>query len=829
MGKGHAWRAVRDRFALPAALAAALLMLLLAVFRSAQNIGQPFPGFLIIREANGRQWSVWDSTPSWWPGLQNTGLNYRDEIIQIADTRLAPGVNYHALFHSAYRQGQDSIPIGIRRNGQTIALKAPLTPFTPAMIVDSYLPSVLTALCIWMLSVAVYRAQPAAALNRAAAMVGALMTIVIGVFFPGLDFDSADPLARLLDLSWVVSVTLVGGWTFDAIMRFTTPAAQLAGSRAYRAARMVVWAVCLLGLLSYLIAKLRWWVFGWSPLAALFDEAGLRFSEVTVFGTGAFAMLRTAWAAWRGDGQRLRRQSRILLLGFLAASPMIATLLYGNHAPARQFVESFDLRYLYLSVPLALAFAILRYQMFRVAHGLFLLPLALAGGALIASIGHWLVQRHAWPVPLVILLAVLAAGSFTALLPRALSRLLNWEGQSYQAVKRFAGRVMRCADLDRLPGEIAGALAVELQVERAAVWLMDADAALTLAGQAAPAELTGVAEGPPLPPRLIPPAEAWQTFAAPIWLDSRERPPAWLAALRRAGLVIAAPLLAQGQTLGLLGLGMRWDEEVFQSRDLEIVELIAQQASLALLNARHIAELRQVPRRVAEAQERERFTIAQELHDTVQQFLGRLPFHLELSRRALVSDAPAADARLQRCIADVESAARTLRQIRSNLAPTQLTNGLAQPLRDLAERFRVRTGLRVHIEIDPAADGRLDPDARHALYRIAQQALDNVEAHAQAANVFVTLAPADDAAHASAGGVRLVIADDGRGFTAEEQERAVREGHFGLLSMRARVEPFDGVCNVRSTPGQGTHVVVWLPARPATREQTIHPAQVAQG
>ena len=117
----------------------------------------------------------------------------------------------------------------------------------------------------------------------------------------------------------------------------------------------------------------------------------------------------------------------------------------------------------------------------------------------------------------------------------------------------------------------------------------------------------------------------------------------------------------QSRLIGVLGW-KRWDERNFRDRDFEIVELIAQQAALFLLTARQIDELRQVPRRVSEAQERERFKIAQELHDTIQQFLGRLPFFLEVSR-SLTHDYPAkADELLQRCIDDVEQAAKTVRQ-----------------------------------------------------------------------------------------------------------------------------------------------------------------------
>src|SRR6185369_8655098 len=105
--------------------------------------------------------------------------------------------------------------------------------------------------------------------------------------------------------------------------------------------------------------------------------------------------------------------------------------------------------------------------------------------------------------------------------------------------------------------------------------------------------------------------------------------------LGASGMIeVVTPLAISGRAVGLLGSGKRWDEEIFDERDLQITELIAQQAGLFLLTALQIEQLRQVPQEIATAQERERFKIAQELHDTIQQFLGRLPFFLEVSRGA---------------------------------------------------------------------------------------------------------------------------------------------------------------------------------------------------
>jgi signal transduction histidine kinase len=270
------------------------------------------------------------------------------------------------------------------------------------------------------------------------------------------------------------------------------------------------------------------------------------------------------------------------------------------------------------------------------------------------------------------------------------------------------------------------------------------------------------------------------------------------------GVEVAATLWASGRPIGLLALGKRWDEEIFDERDLEIVELIAQQAALFLLTAAQIDELRQVPHQIAETQERERFKIAQELHDTVQQFLGRLPFYLEVSRSAAREDPAEAESILERCMTDVEAAAQTVREIRANLAPLQLERSLVIPLRRLVAHFTARSGVAHEVVLGASVDTGLGLEARHAVYRVVQQALDNVAAHAEASHVTVTVDREEER-------VLFAVRDDGRGFADEQRNAAAERGSFGLTSMHARITSLGGELTIESVPGAGTYLRGWLP------------------
>jgi signal transduction histidine kinase len=208
---------------------------------------------------------------------------------------------------------------------------------------------------------------------------------------------------------------------------------------------------------------------------------------------------------------------------------------------------------------------------------------------------------------------------------------------------------------------------------------------------------------------------------------------------------------------------------------------------------------------VAEAQERERYWLAGELHDTIQQFLGRLPFYLTVSRDLIEIDRQQAAALLDRSIDEVEDAARVLREIRANLAPNQLERSLVKPLGSLAAHVERQSGLTVRVDAPEGLDEVTTIGTRHALYRVIQQAIDNTVAHAEATEAIVRLGREN-------GRVTFAVTDNGIGSSPEAMRLAQGRDSFGLQSMRARVETVGGEFKFDSAEGQGTTVSGWVPA-----------------
>lgn len=795
-----------------------------------RDIGRPFGGYMVLDYVNTNEWVVDGATPPWWPVLGSGDLQIEDRLRAINGN--SDILNQGNMYAAAAARGESEVEVRFERGGRVSAVRLPIVTFSLRHLIEFKLPDVIIGLTFWLLALIVYRLRPADPLNRTYAVLGAL----IAVLLTGWRLDLFERTAHFAPWLWLPellrnSAPLLGPTVIHAVILLTSNEGQPPRSLSYRWWLTAGYIIAGVTTLLWWSSRILLWRVGWSPLVGWLDTIPYRTWLAGGVVCLAIALLRVVYTL-RAPTVSLRVKRRVMgvLLGVTIAFPMmVMNYRAGLFLSGSNFCcGGLDLRYLYLAIPLAVAFVILRYQTFHGIHPIFLGVLVLSGSALLASVGDWLIRRSSPALsgdaaavpssgtisvaqlpPFVWLLVIVLIGSAAGIfLPEWLSRLFRWEATSYGAARQFGQRMLHRLDLASLPEEMVMALASALQLDQVALWLWQPEAgSFTLASSA------GVSRGT-LPDHLT---SSSVLLERPAYIGTDAGlAAAWLYPLQACGFEAVAPLNAPGAAdaqdvsaearVGLLALGKRADEEIFHTRDLEIIELIAQQAALFLLTAQQIERLREVPRRVTEAQERERFRLAQELHDTIQQFLGRLPFYLQVSRTSARSRPEQTEALLQRCIADVESAAQTVRQIRGELAPIQLERKLTQPLVDLLERFRARTNLAVRAEIAADIDAKLSPPARHALYRVIQQALDNVDVHARGASrVAVVMHSADRQ-------VQFSVTDDGCGFTEAQRSQAEAAGHFGLRSMQARIHSLGGELTVTSGANDGVVVQGWLPS-----------------
>jgi PAS domain S-box-containing protein len=229
-------------------------------------------------------------------------------------------------------------------------------------------------------------------------------------------------------------------------------------------------------------------------------------------------------------------------------------------------------------------------------------------------------------------------------------------------------------------------------------------------------------------------------------------------------------------------------------------------------------ELRHLSRRIIEAQEAERQRVARELHDGVNQVLASAKMRLRKVQDIASELKPAAREILSRSHRLITQALEENRRIAYNLRPGDLDEfGLAAACQNLCKELRLRTNLAATCSASRLPQ-HLAAVVELNLFRIAQEAVNNAEKHADAKTVRVRIFQKGDS-------IKLQIRDDGRGFDAQASRGAKGKFHGnGLLNMQQRAMSMGGACEVKSVPGKGTVITVGVPLR--TRD---NPGSLAQG
>lgn len=217
------------------------------------------------------------------------------------------------------------------------------------------------------------------------------------------------------------------------------------------------------------------------------------------------------------------------------------------------------------------------------------------------------------------------------------------------------------------------------------------------------------------------------------------------------------------------------------------------------------AKLKKLTQRVFDAQEEERGRVARELHDGISQILVGVRYALDTARRRLGDTDTGAAEPLDKGIENLAGAINEVRRISRDLRPGVLDDlGLGPALKALVDEFGERTGITT--EFGTAVfRNRLGSDAKIALYRIAQEALTNIERHSGASRVSISL-------HGHAKGATLRIVDNGGGISRTQGRRSAG---LGLRNMQERIEQLGGTLRILSTrkgnSGSGTVIEAQVP------------------
>ncbi len=289
-------------------------------------------------------------------------------------------------------------------------------------------------------------------------------------------------------------------------------------------------------------------------------------------------------------------------------------------------------------------------------------------------------------------------------------------------------------------------------------------------------------------------------------------PAEFAALLGKDGLSVLEvfPLQAGDQPLGMLALAREYGNP-YSDDEISFIKSLASPIALAIQNARLFEQLtesqdqlRGLSRQLVQIQENQFSQLAEELHDRVGQDMTAININLNILQtllpRNVSEDVIARLADTEKLV--IESVKR-MRSTMTELRPPMLDQyGLTAALYWYSEQYQRRTGIHINVNDRYMKNTRLPTEVEIALFRIAQEALNNVAKHASATQVDIELFEED-------GNVMMAITDNGIGFDAKDQKLRNLQ-HWGVPLMRERARAINGKFLLRSVPGQGTQIVVQL-------------------
>jgi signal transduction histidine kinase len=258
---------------------------------------------------------------------------------------------------------------------------------------------------------------------------------------------------------------------------------------------------------------------------------------------------------------------------------------------------------------------------------------------------------------------------------------------------------------------------------------------------------------------------------------------------------LGVPIVAKGDIIGAFYLTEKEGAAAFDDADEKVISVLAAHAAIAIENAR----LFEASRELSVIEERNR--LARELHDAMTQNLFSLALTAQAAGGLVRTDPERAEAEIDHVGKLARETQAELRSLIFELRPPRLeADGLVatvgKDLEVLGRAHGLKADLRVHGTPELASSVEVE------LYRIVQEALNNVVRHARAESVAVDVDAGDRT-------VTITVRDDGVGF--DSAARAIRERRLGLTSMRERADSLGGTLTIETAPRSGTTVRVEVP------------------
>ena len=281
------------------------------------------------------------------------------------------------------------------------------------------------------------------------------------------------------------------------------------------------------------------------------------------------------------------------------------------------------------------------------------------------------------------------------------------------------------------------------------------------------------------------------------------------------------PMMFENNIIGVICLNSK-KQKHFNEKDVELLSSFADQAAMALENARLFENLdkakkkiqksernlREFSRKLLTVREEEKKKLSIELHDQVGSLAVALNASLGIAGKNIEEN------RIDEALENIkksrfllENSAENLKNIAVELRPPELDIiGLPDALKEYF--LEVQKQWKIVINFSTSINReKIDNNTAIVLYRVAQEALNNIIKHSDAKKVIIRLDDDDD------NHIHFEIKDNGKGFHIKELSRKVEITKMGIIGMRERVESVEGAFTIKSSPKKGTHIIITIPLR----------------
>jgi signal transduction histidine kinase len=249
------------------------------------------------------------------------------------------------------------------------------------------------------------------------------------------------------------------------------------------------------------------------------------------------------------------------------------------------------------------------------------------------------------------------------------------------------------------------------------------------------------------------------------------------------------------------------DRNFFTQDVRDLLDIVGNQATIALENARLYQDLESEKERIMSIQEESRKKMARDLHDGPTQSIAAIAMRINFARRLVERDPKATVDELFKIEDMARKTTKEIRHMLFTLRPLILeSQGLTAALKSMADKMRDTYNQNVIIQTDPSLGDDLENARQAVIFYIAEEAVNNARKHAQAKHIWVRLKRLQNEF------ALLEVEDDGVGFDMQAVEDAYENrGSLGMVNMRERSELVNGRFHAESSPGRGTKIQVVVP------------------